>query len=175
MPPAANESVTVELPDAVNPLNLPQSPQAPGHVNSEDLPWVEQAPGIEMKVVRVSDDFGTWVVMNRFQPGTTLPTHRHSGGVTAYTVSGHWRYLEHDFVAGPGSVIREPACSSHTLTVDADNTGPAVVFFVIEGSLAHIGPDGALWGISDAQTERARYLELAAAQGTPVPEGAILI
>ena len=174
MPEAQNRAATVELPEPGNALELPASPQRPGHVNSDELPWVEQGPGIEMKVLRVSDDFGTWVVMNRFQPGVTLPTHRHSGGVTAYTVSGRWRYLEHDFVAGSGSVVREPACSAHTLTVDADWTEPAVVFFVIEGSLAHIGPDGMLWGISDAQTERARYLELAAEQGSPVPEGAIL-
>ena len=174
MSQAPNQAASVELPEPGNALELPTSPLPPGHVNSEALPWVEQGSGVEAKVLRVSDDFGTWVVMNRIQPGVTLPTHRHGGGVTAYTVSGRWHYLEHDFVATAGSVVREPACSAHTLAVDADCTEPAVVFFVIEGSLAHIGPDGMLWGISDAQTERARYVELAAAQGAPVPEGAIL-
>ena len=165
---------TVDLPEAPNPLELPQTPIEAGHLNSNDLPWVEQGPGIEMKVVRVSDDYGTWVVMNRFQPGVVLPTHRHSGGVTAYTVSGRWGYLEHDFVATAGSVVREPACSAHTLAVPEDAGEPVVVFFVIEGSLTHIGPDGSLWGISDAQTEKQRYLELTAAQGTPVQASDLL-
>ena len=170
-----NESVQVELPDNMpGGLELPQSPLPPGHVNSDDLPWVEQGPGVETKVVRVSDDFGTWVVLNRFQPGVVLPTHRHSGGVTAYTISGTWGYQEHDFVATVGSVVREPACSAHTLAVPSDAKEPAVVFFVIEGSLTHIGPDGSIWGISDAQTELARYLEGLAALGASVPEGAIL-
>ena len=165
---------TIELPEAPNPLSLPQTPIEAGHLNSEELPWVEQGEGIEMKVLRVSDDFGTWVVLNRFQPGVTLPTHRHSGGVTAYTISGKWHYLEHEFIATTGSVVREPACSAHTLTVPADAAEPAVVFFVIEGSLTHIGPDGSIWGISDAQTERQRYFELAAAQGTPLASDALL-
>ena len=165
----------VELPEqAPGVLELPESPSPTGHVNSEDLPWVEQAPGVEMKVLRVGDDYGTWVVMNRFHPGIVLPKHRHSGGVTAYTVSGRWHYLENDFVATAGSVVREAACSVHTLTVPADATEPAVVFFVIEGSLTHIGDDGEIWGISDAQTEKARYLELAAQQGKKIPEGALL-
>ena len=136
---------------------------------------MEQAPGVEMKVLRVSDDFGTWVVMNRFQPGTVLPTHRHSGGVTAYTLSGRWGYREHDFIATAGSVVREPACSTHTLTVPADGDEPAVIFFVIEGSLTHIGDDGQIWGVSDAQTELARYREMVAEQqGTPLADDAIL-
>ncbi len=170
-----SDTIQVELPDTMpGGLDLPESPQPPGHMNSEDLPWVEQGPGVEMKVLRISDDFGTWVVLNRFQPGVVLPTHRHSGGVTAYTLSGAWGYQEHDFVATTGSVVREPACSAHTLAVSPDAKEPAVVFFVIEGSLTHIGPDGSIWGISDAQTELARYREGAALQGSPIPDGAIL-
>ncbi len=162
------------LPPPESALTLPQTPLEAGHLNAEELPWVEQAPGIEMKVLRVSDDFGTWVVMNRFQPGISLPTHRHSGGVTAYTLSGRWGYREHDFIATAGSVVREPACSTHTLEVPADGTEPAVIFFVIEGSLTHIGDDGQIWAVSDAQTELARYREMVAAQGTALAADAIL-
>lgn len=168
------QRTSVDLPEAENPLTLPQTQLPSGHLNSNDMPWVTQAPGIEMKVLRVSDDFGTWVVMNRLEPGTTLPTHRHSGGVTAYTVSGTWRYLEHDFVATAGSMVREPAGSAHTLTVDKDASEPAIIFFVIEGGLTHIGPDGTIWGISDAQTEKSRYVELAKEQKKAIPAPGIL-
>lgn len=171
---STNQQSNIELPEADNPLNLVQSPIEPGHLNSEDMPWVEQAPGIEMKVLRISDDMGTWVVMNRLAPGTTLPTHRHSGCVTAYTVSGKWRYLEHDFIASSGSIVREPANSAHTLNVPDSGTEPAIVFFVIEGGLVHIGPDGSIWGISDAQTEKARYYELAKEQNKTIPKHGVL-
>lgn len=170
----AQTQTPVDLPEAENPLNLPQTPLVSGHLDTESMPWVEQAPGIEMKILRISDDFGTWVVMNRLQPGITLPAHRHSGGVTAYTVSGSWYYLEHDFVANKGSMVREPAGSTHTLTVSAKATEAAVVFFIIEGGLTHIGPDGSIWGISDAQTEKARYLQMVKEQGKKLPKCGIL-
>lgn len=165
---------SIDLPEADNPLTLPQTPLSSGHLNAESMPWVVQAPGIEMKILRISDDFGTWVVMNRFQPGTTLPTHRHSGGVTAYTISGKWHYHEHDFMATQGSIVREPAGSAHTLTVDASATEPAIVLFIIEGGLTHISPDGDIWGISDAQTEKSRYIELVKEQGKTIPKPGIL-
>jgi anti-sigma factor ChrR (cupin superfamily) len=168
------QQTSVDLPEAENPLNLPQTSLPSGHLDTESMPWVEQAPGIEMKILRISEDYGTWVVMNRLQPGTTLPTHRHSGGVTAYTISGSWNYLEHDFVAKKGSLIREPAGTAHTLNVDASGTEPAIIFFIIEGGLTHIGPDGNIWGISDAQTEKSRYLQMVKEQGKTLPKNGIL-
>ena len=170
----ATQASSIDLPEAANPLNLPQTPLQSGHLDTESMPWVEQAPGIEIKILRVSDDYGTWVLMNRLQPGTTLPTHRHSGGVTAYTISGTWHYLEHDFVAKKGSMVREPAGTAHTLSVKESATEPAVIFFIIEGGLTHIGPDGNIWGISDAQTEKSSYLQMVKEQGKTLPKDGIL-
>ena len=53
--------------------------------------------GIWLKVLRVDPSSGVWVVRNRFEPGTRLQTHRHSGPVDGYTISGRWHYLEYDF------------------------------------------------------------------------------
>ncbi len=164
----------MDLPLAPSIASQPESPLPAGHLNANDLPWVEQYPGIEMKILRVSDDTGTWIIMNRFAPGTQLPKHRHSGGVVAYTLQGRWRYLEYDFVATAGSVIREPANSSHTLSVPADAGEPAVIFFVVEGSLTHFGDNGEIWGISDGHTQLAEYLALAAAQGHRVTRAQVL-
>lgn len=165
---------SMELPEAANALQLPQPSLPTGCVDSEALPWVDQGPGVEMKIIRAAEHTGTWVVLNRFQPGVVLPTHRHSSCVTAYTISGRWRYMEYDFIAKPGSVIFEPACTAHTLCVPEEETEPAVVFFVIEGGLTHIGPDGKIWDISDALTERQRYHDLAKEQGKTIPDGLIL-
>ena len=156
---------SVELPPPVKITELPETPLTSGHLNHHGLPWVEQGGGVEMKLLRVSDDTGHWISMNRFQPGTQLPPHRHSGGVFAYTISGSWGYRESDFLATAGSVIREPANTAHTLYVPAEATEPAVVIFFIEGSLVHYLPDGSIWGISDGHTQIADYLALAQAQG----------
>ena len=127
-----------------------------------------------MKMLRVSDDTGQWVSMNRFPPGTELPPHRHSGAVFAFTLQGRWGYRESDFIASPGSLIREPANTSHTLYVPADASEPAEVIFFIEGSLVHYLPDGTIWGISDAHTQLAEYLALASAQGQPISRESLL-
>ena len=144
---------------------LPTTPFASGHLNEEALPWVEQGMGVEMKILHVSDTYGTWVVLQRMQPGTMLPTHRHSGRVFGYTLAGRWHYLEHDFIATAGSFIHEPANGAHTLHVFEDAAEPAVIFFAIEGALVNYGPNGEMWGVSDAQTQLAEYLRLAKEQG----------
>ena len=164
----------MELPEPVNITTLPETPLESGHLNHHDFPWVDQGFGIEMKILRVSDSTGSWVIMNRFPPGTQLPTHRHSGAVTALTLQGQWGYLESDFTATAGSVIFEPANTSHTLKVADDGEEPTIVFFTIEGSLTHYTEDGTIWGISDGHTQLAEYLRLAQEQGNPVDVGSLL-
>jgi hypothetical protein len=51
---------------------------------------------------------------------------------------GHWRYLEHDWVAKPGTFIYEPAGESHTLVITEDSPEPALIMFVVEGALIYL-------------------------------------
>jgi hypothetical protein len=94
--------------------------------------------------------------------------------VFAFTLQGRWGYRESDFLSTPGSLVREPANTAHTLYVPADATETAEVIFFIEGSLVHCLPDGSIWGVSDAHTQLAEYLALAAAQGHRLSRGDIL-
>lgn len=165
---------TIDFPPPLKIGDLPETPLSSGHLNHHDLPWVEQGGGVEMKMLRVSDESGHWVTMSRFQPGTELPPHRHSGGVFAFTIAGRWGYRESDFLASAGSVVREPANTSHTLYVPADATEAAEVIFFIEGSLVHFMPDGGVWGISDGHTQLAEYLALAAAAGHSITRDMLL-
>ena len=103
------------------------------HVGRDDLPWVDATGGIWLRVLRVDEAAGVWVVHNRFEPGVRLQTHRHTGPVDGFTISGRWHYLEQDFFSEAGSYIREPAGSVHTLDVPADNDGITEVVFVMEG------------------------------------------
>jgi len=53
-------------------------------------------------------------------------------------LSGSWRYLEHDWVATPGTFLWEPPGEAHTLVVDAFAPEPMVTYFVSLGGLIYI-------------------------------------
>lgn len=87
-------------------------------------------------------------------PGVELGTHYHIGNVRGFTMRGHWRYLEHDWVAKPGTFIYEPAGEAHTLVVTEDSPGPAVIFFAVEGGLIYLDKavDGGFGAYEDGFT-----------------------
>jgi 2,4'-dihydroxyacetophenone dioxygenase len=144
------------------------------HVGEDELPWVDATGGIWLKVLRVSPAAGIWVVANRFEPGVRLQTHRHTGPVDGFTVSGRWHYLEYDFYSTAGSYIREPAGSIHTLDVPADNTEVTEVVFVMEGVNLDLRPDGSVENVIDGTSTLAAHEALAIDQGFGRPTGVIL-
>ena len=81
---------------------------------------------------------GGFSVVLKGLPGAALGTHYHVGTVRGYTMRGHWRYLEHDWVAKPGTFIYEPAGEAHTLVITEDSPEPALVMFVVEGGLIYL-------------------------------------
>jgi 2,4'-dihydroxyacetophenone dioxygenase len=144
------------------------------HAGADDLPWVDASGGIWLKVLRVDAASGIWVVQNRFEPGVRLQTHRHTGPVDGFTISGRWHYLEYDFYSTAGSYIREPAGSVHTLDVPADNEGITEVLFVMEGVNLDLAPDGSVENVVDGTLTLAAYEALAEAQGFGRPTGVIV-
>jgi len=81
---------------------------------------------------------GGFSVVLKGLPGAALGTHYHVGTVRGYTMRGHWRYLEHDWVAKPGTFIYEPAGEAHTLVITKDSPEPALIMFVVEGGLIYL-------------------------------------
>ena len=140
-----------------------------GHVADAALPWVFVGEGIELKVLRVVRDTGVWVVRNRFAPGVSIPTHKHTGDVHGFTLAGCWHYAEYEIDYPAGSYIYEPAGSIHTLTVNAENRGPTDVLFVMQGSNLNLGPDGSIFRVDDGPAALAAYQAICAAQGLPRP------
>lgn len=59
--------------------------------------------------------------------GGRVGRHRHRGAVSACTLEGSWRYLEYDWVARPGSYVRESPGVIHTLVSDE---GMKTMFFL---------------------------------------------
>lgn len=74
----------------------------------------------------------------RVRPGKQLNPHFHPTGVFGFTLSGSWRYLEHGWVATPGTFLWEPPGEAHTLVVDASALEPMVTYFVSLGGLIYI-------------------------------------
>jgi 2,4'-dihydroxyacetophenone dioxygenase len=139
------------------------------HRGESQLPFVEFDPGVEMQVLQVDIPTGLWVVRMRMQPGATLATHKHSGEVYAFTLSGSWRYLEYDAINRAGSYLYEPAGSTHTLHVPASNTEVTDVWFAIHGPNLNLDAEGQVTLVLDAALVLKVYRSRCRKLGLPEP------
>lgn len=132
----------------------------------EELPFVDLGDGSTLQLLQVDVDAGIWVIRTRFQAGMTVDTHKHTGVVHAFTLSGSWKYLEYpDEVNVAGSYLFEPAGSVHTLHVPAENTEITDVFFTIHGANLNLDAAGNVTTVIDAGGIRDFYLAMCEADG----------
>jgi quercetin dioxygenase-like cupin family protein len=122
-------------------------------------PWVPYAEGVWIQPCCFDVTSGGFSVLLKGLPGAKLGVHYHVGAVRGYTMRGSWRYLEHDWVARPGTFIYEPAGEAHTLVIADDSAEPALIFFVVEGGLIYL--DRADSGAFAAYEDGFSMLELA--------------
>jgi len=136
------------------------------HVGRDDLPFVDIGGGNLLKVIRVDEGEGLWIVENVFQRGFLVQTHRHTGPVFGYTTSGAWKYREYDYVNRAGSFLYEPAGSVHTLEVLEDDTR---AWFHMYGANLNLDANGDVDSVTDGPSTLAAYLALCEAQGLGRP------
>jgi 2,4'-dihydroxyacetophenone dioxygenase len=136
------------------------------HVGRDDLPFVDIGGGNLLKVIRVDEGEGLWIVENVFQRGFAVQTHRHTGPVFGYTTSGAWKYREYDYVNREGSFLYEPAGSVHTLECIEDNTR---AWFHMYGVNLNLREDGSVESITDGPGTLAAYYALCDAAGLGRP------
>ena len=135
------------------------------HRGEGDLPFVDLGDGVELQLLQVDLAQGVWVVRNRFAPGTTVQTHKHTGHVYAFTRSGSWHYLESPEARNTaGSYLYEPAGSTHTLHVPVTNTEPTDASFVIHGANLNLDADGQVEMVIDAHMILEFYRAVCAEQ-----------
>ncbi|MEI6700278.1 MAG: 2,4'-dihydroxyacetophenone dioxygenase family protein [Actinomycetota bacterium] len=135
------------------------------HVGESDLPFVDLGDGSTLQLLQVDIEAGLWVIRTKFQPGYLVPTHKHTGTVYAFTLTGSWKYLEYPEVNTAGSYLFEPAGSVHTLSVPSENTEVTDVFFAIHGANLNLDEAGNVTSIIDAGTIAQAYVALAEMQG----------
>ena len=139
------------------------------HRGEEELPFVALGDGTHLQLLQVDVEAGLWVIRTKFEAGVTVPKHKHTGEVFAFTISGSWKYLEYPDVNTAGSYLYEPAGSVHTLTVPADNDGMTDVWFAIYGANLNLDADGNVEMVIDASTVLEFYLAMCEAEGHPRP------
>lgn len=145
---------------------VPQPTQEAIHIAFDDLPFVEIAPGAEVQLVHVDLKQGLWIARNRFQPGSAITKHYHTGPVYAVTLRGKWYYAEYpDEVNTAGSYLFEPAGSVHTLTIPADQDEPTEVWFAINGCNVEMDENDNVLMVVDASTMLNGYRMICDAQG----------
>ncbi|MGQ0831456.1 MAG: 2,4'-dihydroxyacetophenone dioxygenase family protein [Microthrixaceae bacterium] len=138
--------------------------------HESELPFVPLGDGSTLQLLQVDIDQGLWVIRTRFTPGMTVDTHKHTGSVLAFTMSGSWKYLEYpDAVNRAGSYLFEPAGSVHTLHVPADNDEVTDVFFAIHGANLNLDSEGNVTTVIDAGGIRDFYFAMCEAEGHGLP------
>jgi 2,4'-dihydroxyacetophenone dioxygenase len=155
---AAAPQAIMEIPEAL-------------HRAPDDLPFVHFADGVTFQLLQVDIEGGLWVLRTRFNPGVTLPRHKHTGEVNAVTFSGAWKYLEYpNTVNRAGSYLYEPAGSIHTLTTDVEGVAEiSDVWFAIRGANLNLNDTGEVESIVDAGSILQHYYDECAKAGSPTP------
>lgn len=139
-------------------------------IDVESLPWIPFVPysdTIFIKLIKVDPIRGEWTTLLKLPAHTELPMHHHSGSVMVWTVAGQWRYLEHDWIAGPGSFVFETAASRHTpVSVGEDEV---ITLNIIQGDWNIMSPEGAVLAIENWKSMVERYVNYCKGRGiTPV-------
>ena len=108
----------------------------------DDRLWVPYANGVWFQPCCFNVTTGGFSVVLKGLPGSMVGTHYHVGTVHGYTMRGYWRYLEHDWIAKPGTYIYEPAGEAHTLVITEDSPEPMMTLFVVQGGLIYLDKAG---------------------------------
>lgn len=135
-------------------------------LNIKDGEVLNTLPGVHVTPMYLDREKGIWVLYARFEPGTRLPRHYHSGVVHFFTTKGSWAYVEHpEDVQTEGSYLFEPAGSHHTFELKEGTEG----FMLVEGANVNLNEDGSLMFIMDAGWIEDAVKQVAQETGQTVP------
>jgi hypothetical protein len=130
-------------------------------IDGESLPWVPFVPYAEnvlLKYFKLDPIRGEWIVLMKAPLDMQLPRHHHTGTVMVYTLEGKWKYKEHDWTAGPGSIVYETAASTHTPEVVSTEGGYVVTLVQVTGDLLFLDADDKIVALENWKTGLQRYL-----------------
>ena len=92
--------------------HLEPTPNGSTYVKPQDMEWKpSQFEGIEIKVLYENKEAGEMTCLLRWQPGTTLPFHKHPEIEQSYVISGS--FADHDGIARAGEFVWRTPGSMH--------------------------------------------------------------
>jgi 2,4'-dihydroxyacetophenone dioxygenase len=136
-------------------------------INDESTPWIPFLPYSDvahLKYFTIDAVRGETVTLLKLPAGMSLPKHHHSGTVIVYTVSGSWKYLEHDWIARKGSIVYETAGTAHTPTAMPDGDD-VITLNITQGELAFLDENDKVVAVENWRTSIERYLKHCRAAG----------
>lgn len=99
------------------------------YVSVSEVPWQERRPGVHWKVLWEDPARGARAILMRYEPGATIPRHRHVGDEQIFVLEGS---VSNDTgTCAAGNYARRPPGCVHTVVsttgalVLAITTGPA--------------------------------------------------
>ncbi len=138
---------------------------------TEDERWyVPFTETVSSRPLWISPSQNRWCDILYAKGAGLVNRHYHPHQVFAYTISGKWGYLEHDWVATAGDFVYESPGEGHTL-VAYEHAEPMRVHFNVTGPLIWLDDDGEPDGTFDAFD----YIELCKAHYDSVGIGAAYV
>jgi 2,4'-dihydroxyacetophenone dioxygenase len=89
----------------------------------------------------ISPNQNKWADILYAKAAGLVNRHYHPHEVFAYTISGKWGYLEHDWIATAGDFVYESPGEGHTL-VAYEHEEPMRAYFIVTGPLVWLDEKG---------------------------------
>ena len=103
--------------------------------------WVPFSETVSSRPLWISPSTNRWCDILMSRGAGLVNRHYHPHEVFAYTISGKWGYLEHEWTATAGDFVYETPGEGHTL-VAYDHPDPMKVFFIVTGPLIWLDEAG---------------------------------
>jgi 2,4'-dihydroxyacetophenone dioxygenase len=122
-------------PDAQREVHIADAP-------TEDMRWyVPISETVFSRPLWISPTQNKWCDILMAKSAGLVNRHYHPHEVFAYTISGKWSYLEHDWIASAGDFVYETPGEGHTL-VAHEHEDPMRAFFIVKGPLIWLDQQG---------------------------------
>ena len=113
-------------------------------IRPDDLKWTETEGGNSIKLLRVSEETGSWSALFRAAKGTTNPPHIHLGPADFYVIEGVMEFR--GGVSRTGDWIYEPNGAVHEQTHHPEET---IYLANVHGAIAFTDENQEILSISD--------------------------
>ena len=170
------EAATTEFWKSLKPITTVFQPNAlpeiytPDIANADERYFVPFTETVSSRPLWISPSQNKWCDVLMAKRAGLVNRHYHPHQVFAYTISGKWGYLEHEWTAKAGDFVYETAGEGHTL-IAYEHDEPMRAIFIVEGPLIWLDEDGKSQDYFDVH----KYIAMCKAHYEAVGLGAAMI